>query len=153
MPGSLAPSRSRAGFLGGPLPGRRGKTRADALAHQRVIGRVKLYEIPSQASRIESLEPGRVLIGEARELERLGPSERGSVREHGPLVARSAESRDGSEQRPVEHGEIDVDEGRRLIEDFMGGESIEGHGDAAFVCTGTVRPGKMRWICLLIKEG
>ena len=76
MPFAAEPSARRSDCRRGSFEGRGRKPRPDAVAHQRVIGRMELDEVLALAACVKSPELGRVLIGETRKLEMRGRAER-----------------------------------------------------------------------------
>ena len=87
---------------------------ADALGHHGVIGGMELDQVQPVALAVHEVELGRVLVGDAAEIERgrrtVVLAAGGQVREVEPGTRR------GIRQRPVGAEQVDIAERRRLVE-------------------------------------
>src|SRR6185312_8998127 len=87
---------------------------ADAFGHQRVIGGMELDEVDAVALAVHRPEPGRVLVRDAPQVERLGRAVVPAARHKRLRVEPAARRRLG--QWLVGAEQIDVTERRRLVE-------------------------------------
>jgi hypothetical protein len=87
---------------------------ADALFHQRMIGRVKFDEVEAVALAVHRPELGRILVGDAAEVERRRCAIVASAGRQ--CLGVEAKARSGIGKWPVGREQVDVAEGRRLIE-------------------------------------
>jgi hypothetical protein len=93
-------------------------------AHQRVPGRVELDRVAAVAIAVEGLQHRRIAVGLEAPFDGLGPA---AARAEGaePLLGPTCPfAGHRLLQRAVAAEEVVVDEGRRLVEDLVGGEAL-----------------------------
>src|SRR5262245_45387210 len=103
------------------------QTLRHAHLHALVVGRMELDAVEPAAFAVKGSEAGWIVVGKPPPFEGLGAAARGAERAqarhgmHGPFAV------DRFHERRVGGEEVDVLEGRALVEDFVGGE-WGGHG-------------------------
>ena len=132
-------------------PSRSVQSGADAFRHETMISRMKLHGVETEALGIEGSKPGRVLVGLPPQIEHLARAPAATELGEQCGVRAAAVYSHGFPQRLIAAIEINVDIGRRLIEDFSRADVLR-HGLHPHVaarkgrtCSRTRRPAFLLW--------